>query len=62
MKENCGTFIPYNPVFIHKSWVIFGKVFPNTACAAKLIRLVLMNLETNGIERDARMFNSMTYA
>ena len=36
--------------------------FPNIAFAAKPIMFNLINLETNGIERDARIFNSMTYA
>ena len=35
---------------------------PSTACAARPIIFILVNLETNGIERDARIFSSITYA
>ena len=62
MKENCGTFIPCIPVFAHTSCGMLEIFLPRIACAAKLIIFILTNLETNGIERDARIFSSITYA
>ena len=39
-----------------------GKGFPSTAFAAREIKFILTSLDTNGMERDARMLSSITYS